>query len=113
MPITVLASNSYQTMYKPARILMLYMQTYWREDKYVDFGVEEAEKVLKCSNKTALKAFNELEKREFIVMKDPSIFSSRTGGKTRTWQLTWMPFNWERPSKEWEKLPPSKFNRPV
>jgi len=58
---------------------------------------------LRCNNRTAIAAFDELQERRFIEMVDESFFCSRTESKSRTWRLTWMPFNHQFPTMEWEE----------
>jgi len=99
----MLHSENYRTLYPYAQQLILHMQIHWRGEKPVAFGVREAMKVLRCDKRTAMKAFNDLQKRGFIIKVGESLFNSRTKSKARTWHLTWMPFNWLEPTKEWEK----------
>jgi hypothetical protein len=51
-----------------------------------------------------MKAFNELERRQFIQMYDAAEFNSRHGSKARTWILTWLPFRDRKPTNDWEVL---------
>ncbi len=103
VPITVIQSTNYQTMYPYAQRLMLLMQVHWRGDSPIAFGIREAAKLLNCNKRTAMKAFKELQERGFILMIDESMFNSRTQSRARTWHLTWMPHNWHEPTREWEK----------
>ena len=82
---------------------MILMQIHWHNYKAVDYGIREASKKVPCAYNTARKAFDELIKKGFIEMVEPSIFSSRTESKTRTWRLTWLPFNSIKPTNDWEK----------
>jgi len=99
----MIESENYQTLSTHARSLMTLLQIHWRPDKPVDYGVREAEKRLVCNRKTAMKAFNQLIERGFLVCVEQSIFSSRTQSKARTWRLTWLPFDFNPPSNDWEK----------
>jgi len=103
IPLAMFMSMNYQSMYPYSQRLMLLMQVHWREEKPVAFGIREAMKLLNCDKRTAMKAFKILQERGFIVKVDESLFNSRTKSKARTWRLTWMPFNWQNPTKEWEK----------
>lgn len=79
------------------------MQLHWRNDEPVDYGVREAQKKIPCGRKKAMETFDELQKRGFTIKVDESLFSSRTQSKTRSWQLTWLPFKGKTPTNEWEK----------
>ena len=103
LPISMILSDNYQTLYPYAKQLMLHMQIHWRGDKPVAFGVREAMSVLRCNKRTAIKAFKELQSRGFIIKVGESVFNSRAGSKARVWHLTWLPFNYLEPTKEWEK----------
>lgn len=103
IPLTMLKSKNYQTLYPYAQRLMILMQVHWREDRPVAFGVGEAMSLLHCEKRTAMKAFKELQERGFIVKVGESLFNSRTKSKARTWRLTWMPYNWHEPTKEWKE----------
>ncbi len=81
------------------------MQVHWRPGKPIAFGVREAMSLLNCDKRTAMKAFWVLQERRFIVKVDESYFNSRTQSRARTWRLTWMPYNWQSPTLEWEKWP--------
>ncbi|GAB4260137.1 MAG: hypothetical protein Kow0065_10330 [Methylomicrobium sp.] len=72
----------------------------------MSFGVREAAAKIPCTPGTASKAFKVLEERGFIVCVNQSLFSSKTGSRTREWRLTWMPFHDKPPSHEWEKWQP-------
>lgn len=76
---------------------------HWNNYKPVDYGVREALKKIPCAFGTARKAFKELQDRGFIELVDHSIFSSRVESKTRTWRLTWLPYDSKEPTNEWEK----------
>jgi hypothetical protein len=99
----LIESENYQTLSTYARALMTLLQVQWRPDKPVDYGIREAGKRLVCNRKTAMKAFNQLTERGFLVCVEQSKFSSRTQSKTRSWRLTWLPFDFEPPSNNWEK----------
>ena len=99
----LLDSNNYQTLSVYSRSLMTLLHVHWRNDKFVDYGVREAEKRLGCNRKTVMKAFDQLQERGFIVCAEQSLFSSRTQSKSRSWRLTWLPFNFDSPTNDWEK----------
>lgn len=84
----MIESDNYQTLSTHARALMTLLQVHWRPDKPVDYGVREAEKRLVCNRKTAMKAFNLLIEKGFLVCMEQSVFSTRTQSKTRSWRLT-------------------------
>ncbi|MDR2880772.1 MAG: hypothetical protein LBV29_02575 [Azoarcus sp.] len=84
-----------------AKALIPLLQIHWRPDKPVDYGVEEARKKIPCDKRTARKAFDRLAADGFVDKVDESFFSSRTGSKTRTWRLNWMPWLDKRPTDEW------------
>lgn len=99
----LIESENYQTLSVHARALMTLLQVQWRSDKPVDYGVREAEKRLVCNRKTAMKAFDLLVERGFILCIEQSVFSSRTQSKSRSWRLEWLPFDFNPPSNDWEK----------
>ena len=99
----LIESENYQTLSAHARALMTLLQIHWRPYTPVDYGVREAEKRLVCNRKTAMKAFDQLIERGFLVCMEQSIFSSRTQSKTRTWRLTWLPFDCKPPTNNWEE----------
>ena len=99
----LIESENYQTLSVHARALMTLLQVQWRPDKPVDYGVREAEKRLGCNRKTAMKAFDLLVERGFILCIEQSVFSSRTQSKSRSWRLEWLPFDFNPPSNDWEK----------
>ncbi len=99
-------SFAYESMPPVAKVLMDLLQLQWRNDKPVAYGVREAAKKIGCKPDTVGKAFKILRERGFIVCVNESMFNSRTGSKTREWRLTWMPFEWNYPTHDWEKWQP-------
>ena len=99
----LLKSNTYLSLSPQAKVLMMLLQVHWRNDKLVDYGVREAAKKIPCSEKTASKAFNQLQEQGFITCMELAFFSSRTESKSRTWRLEWLPFNDNPPANLWEK----------
>lgn len=99
-------SPAYLGLSPAAAKLMALLHIHWRLDKPVDYGVREAMEKIGCAKGTACRAFEELQEAGFIVMVDESLFNSRTQSKSRTWRLTWMPFNGLLPTNDWEKLSP-------
>mgnify|MGYP000703969045 CR=1 FL=1 len=99
----LIKSTNYQTLSTNSRALMTLLQLHWRNDKLVDYGVREAASKLQCDEKTARKAFNQLQDRDFVVCEEHSVFNSRLGSKSRSWRLTWLPFNYNSPTNDWEK----------
>lgn len=99
----LLKSNNFTTLSSNSKALFVELQTHWRNDKFVDYGVREAAEKLCCTEKTARKAFDELVERGFIVCEEYAYFNSRYGSKTRSWRLTWMPYNSKEPTSDWEE----------
>ncbi len=99
----LLKSPSFIGLTPQAKCLMQLMQVHWRNTEPVGFGVREAQRLIPCSRKVAMRCFKELRETGFIVLVDESFFCSRTKSKTRTWRLTWLPFNYGEPSNDWEK----------
>jgi hypothetical protein len=99
----LLTSAAYLELSPQAKALVHLMQVHWRPDKPVSFGVREAEQKIPCCRRTAMSAFKELQDGGFIKLIEESRFCSRTQSKTRTWRLTWLPWNSRAPSNEWEK----------
>ncbi len=98
----MMRSRNYLTLSLAARSLMVLMHTHWQPNKYTDYGIREAAKNLGCSTRTAMRVFDELQARGFIVCMITSSFSSRTNSKARSWNLTWLPYIKGDPSHEWE-----------
>ncbi|CAI8176972.1 MAG: Uncharacterised protein [Marinobacterium sp. xm-d-530] len=100
----LLESEHYLSMSVYSRSLLILLHLHWRNDKPVAYGTREAAQKLCCDRRTAMKAFNELERRQFIQMYDAAEFNSRHGSKARTWILTWLPFRDRKPTNDWEVL---------
>lgn len=99
----LLESANYLSLSARAKVLITLLQVHWRNDKPVAYGVREAMEKIPCSKLTAREAFNELSEGGFIEMIDEAWFDSRTGSKSRTWRLTWLPWYGKAPTNEWEK----------
>jgi len=99
----LLTSPAYLALRAPEKALLHLMQVHWRHDKPIAFGVREAMRLIPCSDKVAMRSFKTLQDAGFIEMVDESIFCSRTQSKTRTWRLTWRPWNFKEPTNDWEK----------
>lgn len=100
----MLDSQPFLDLSPPAKTLLLLLQVQWRADRAVGYGVREAEEKIGCSRKIAMRAFSELREAGFIRLVDESLFCSRRRSKTRTWRLTWMPWNCQAPTNDWEKI---------
>jgi len=101
-PLRLIKSPIYQNLIPQAKVLMTEMQVHWRNDRLVDYGIREAAEKIPCSEKTASKAFNQLQERGFITCMEQSFFSSRTQSKSRGWRIEWLPFNDRPPANTWE-----------
>lgn len=99
----LLESREYLELRAQSKVLITLMQVHWRNEKPVAYGIREAMQKIPCSKGTAQAAFKELMEAGFIEMVDESLFDSRTKSKSRTWRLTWLPYNWKEPTNEWEK----------
>lgn len=99
-------SLAYVSMPATAKVLMDLLHLQWRNDRPVGYGVREAAHKIGCTPNTAAKAFKILQERGFIVCEEQSLFNSKTGSKAREWRLTWMPFEYAKPSHDWEKWQP-------
>lgn len=102
MSLYILKHKNYLSLSPQAKVLMQLMQEHWRDEKEIDYGIREAAEKIPCSRPTAMKAFDQLDKRGFIRKISESMFSSRTESRTRSWKLTWMPFLSMRPTNDWE-----------
>jgi len=49
-----------------------------------------------------MRAFKELLAAGFIQLEDEALFNSRTGSRSRSWILTWLPYNDKFPTNDWE-----------
>ncbi len=99
-------SLAYVSMPATAKVLMDLLHLQWRNNRLVGYGVREAAQKIGCTPNTATKAFKILQERGFIVCEEQSLFNSKMGSKAREWRLTWMPFEYAKPSHDWEKWQP-------
>jgi len=99
----LITSRAYLNLSAQAKALIALLHIHWRNDIPVGYGIREAAEKIPCARKTAMDAFQQLQRSGFIVMVDESLFISRTNSKARTWRLTWLPFNGRPPSNDWEK----------
>lgn len=99
----LIRSQQYLALSAQAKALVHLMHSYWTPSGPVGFGVRQAEEEIPCSRKIARRAFDDLVEAGFIVLVDESLFCSRAQSKTRTWRLTWMPWNNQFPTNDWEK----------
>lgn len=99
----LLSSDAYLGLSAQAKVLIHLLHSHWRPDRAIGFGLREAGEKIPCSRKTAIRVFKELQEAGFIVMEDESLFCSRAQSKTRTWRLTWLPWNSQPPTNQWEK----------
>lgn len=104
----MLESKVYESMPATAKVLMQLLQTQWRNDNAVAYGVREAAQKIGCTPNTASNTFKILQMRGFIVCDAESLFNSKAGSKAREWRLTWMPFLGKKPTHDWEKWQPEK-----
>jgi len=102
--LIMLNSKTYLALPPQAKVLMTLLHIHYRNEKAVDYGVREAAEKIPCSEKLASKAFKLLQENGFIECVEQSTFRSRTGSKSRSWRLTWMPYHSRKPTNEWEKL---------
>lgn len=100
----MLESKTFLDLSPQAKVLLLLLQVQWRADRAVGYGIREAEEKIGCSRKIAMRAFSELREAGFIRLVDESLFCSRRHSKTRTWRLTWLPWNYSEPTNDWEKI---------
>ncbi len=96
-------SEVYLKLPPQEKALIQLLQVHWYPDRPIAFGVREAEQLIPCSRQLAMRAFRWLQDDGFIVMVDESVFCSRTQSKSRTWRLTWMPWNYGFPTNDWEE----------
>lgn len=101
--LTLLNHPAWIALIPQAKVLMTLMQVHWRHDKPVAYGIREAMQKVPCAKGTARRAFKQLEEHGFIEVVDESIFDSRSGSKTRTWHLTWLPRNFKFPANDWKR----------
>lgn len=100
----LLNSDAYLGLSPWAKSLIHLMQRHWRHDEPVGFSVRQAQAEIPCSKDKAMEVFKELQEAGFIRLVDESLFCSRTQSKSRTWRLTWLPYNYHyAPTNDWEK----------
>lgn len=97
-------SEVYKNLTPQAKVLITLLQSHWRNHEPVGYGIQEASELIPCDRRTAMKAFRQLQDSGFIRLVDESLFNSRVKSKTRTWRLTWLPFNDKKPTNEWETI---------
>lgn len=100
----LIASDVFLAVSPQAKSLMLLLQSHWRPDQPVAYGIREAMKKIPCARATAINTFKELAEAGFIRMVDESFFCTRTTSRSRTWRLTWLPYNSKEPTNEWRKI---------
>lgn len=98
----LITADAYLGLSPQGKDLLHLMHVYWRPFEPAGYGVREAEHSIPCCRRIAMRAFRELQDSGFIVMIEESLFCSRAKSKTRTWRLTWMPWNYSDPTNEWE-----------
>lgn len=98
----LLVSDAYLKLPAQAKALISLMQVHWRNDKYVAYGVREAAVKIPCDRKTAMKAFDSLVAAGFIAEEGGFYFDNRQQRKSRSWRLTWLPFDYGAPTNDWE-----------
>lgn len=98
----LIESGAFLALSAQAKALLPLLQIHWRNDRPIAYGIREAAEKIPCDRKTAIRAFKELQQGGFIALVDESIFCSRTQSKSRTWRLTWLPFNDRKPTNDWE-----------
>jgi hypothetical protein len=99
----LISSDAYLELPAQAKVLMVLLQSHWRDEVPVAYGVREAANKIPCSLTLAVAAFKALENSGFISRESESLFNSRTGSKSREWILTWMPFRGKPPQNLWDK----------
>jgi hypothetical protein len=103
LPRRMMESPARMGLTPQAKELLILLQAHWRNDVPVAYGVREAKAKIPCAKGTAQRAFVQLQKAGFIQVVDQSLFNSREQSKTRTWRLTWMPWQGRPPTNDWEK----------
>lgn len=103
MRLDMINSQAYRSLTATQQALLPLLQVHWKNYAPVSYGVRQASQKLKCSHKTAINAFKALQDRGFIICLNESLFNSRNGSKARDWRLTWMPYQFNFPSNQWEK----------
>ncbi len=103
IPARMLRSNTYLSLKPQAKVLIALLHLHWSNNKPVDYGIREAAAKTPCDRKTAIKAFNQLQKHGFIECVENSMFNSRTHSRSRGWRLTWLPYHDRKPTHEWEQ----------
>ena len=98
----LLTSQAYLELSAQAKALIMLLQVHWRNHKYVAYGVREAAEKIPCDRKTSMKAFDALVDAGFIAEGDGFYFDNRQQRKSRTWRLTWLPFDYKAPTNDWE-----------
>ena len=99
----VFSSVQWLDLSPQAKVLMVLLHIHWNPDRPVAYGCREAGEKIPCSRTLAMRTFKELEQAGFIRMVDESLFNSRAGSRSRTWRLTWLPFQGQAPTNDWEK----------
>ncbi|MDF1688538.1 MAG: hypothetical protein P1U35_02885 [Cycloclasticus sp.] len=98
----LLESENYLTLRPQEKVLITLLQSHWKNEKPVDYGIAEAAKKIPCDRRIAIRAFKVLEERGFITLMSESMFNSRTQSKSRSWRLEWLPWKSKFPSNKWE-----------
>lgn len=103
----MLNSEAYTALKPTAKVLMLLLHEQWRNERPVAYGLREAAAKIHCNKNTAGKCFDALQNAGFIECTDIHLFNSGAiGSKAREWRLTWLPYQGNKPTNEWEKWKP-------
>jgi hypothetical protein len=103
----MLNSPAFMSLRAQQKVLIFLLHEQWRNDKPIAYSVREAAEKIPCKLNTACKAFAVLAERGFICCVELSQFNSRHGSRAREWRITWMPFNYDAPTNDWEQWRPN------
>jgi hypothetical protein len=100
LPRLVLQSEEYRTLTHKARALLIEFQNIWTERRngYLSISHRNAMRLLNCTSDTVTKAFEELERKRFLIRWDESSYQNR---KAREYKISFQPFNGREPLHEW------------
>jgi hypothetical protein len=103
----MLASDAYRNLSPAARCLLEEFQRIYRPDRngILSIGTRKAAELLRVSEPTAMKAFDDLVSHGFLELKNHHSWTQR---KAREWTITFEPMNNREPTDEWNYWCPEK-----
>lgn len=102
LPLPLLKSKEVISLSPNAFRLMTCLQMYYYPDKgKADLSVRQAASLIGATDKTANKAFKELQQKGFIEVATESSFAPKGQNRATGWRLTWCDTATKKASNYW------------